>query len=99
MRQPDEAGADPLPLDELPLQVRDKETAEEFCLAFRMALDRTTDPHRACLACLRERLGVTKLRRRTLSSSHFRVIGSPGRTTTIRAAHGCTTEDVAPADL
>jgi uncharacterized membrane protein YebE (DUF533 family) len=71
MAQADEAGADagdrrvleeelanPRPLDELLGQVRDQETAEEFYLASRMAIDGTTEAHRAYLIRLRERLGL-----------------------------------------
>jgi uncharacterized membrane protein YebE (DUF533 family) len=50
--------ATPRPLDELLGQVRDRETAEEFYLASRMAVDDSTEAHRAYLARLRERLGL-----------------------------------------
>ena len=73
MRQADEAGADtedrralerelanPRPLDELLVQVRDKETSEEFYLASRMAVDDTTEANRAYLVRLRERLGLAE---------------------------------------
>lgn len=71
MAHADEAGADaedrralerelanPRPLDELLGQVRDRETAEEFYLASRMAVDGTTEANRAYLGRLRERLGL-----------------------------------------
>jgi uncharacterized membrane protein YebE (DUF533 family) len=73
MAQADEAGADaedrralereladPRPLDALLVQVRDKETAEEFYLASRLAVEGTTETHRAYLARLRERLGLAE---------------------------------------
>jgi uncharacterized membrane protein YebE (DUF533 family) len=52
--------ANPRPLDELLSQVRDRDTAEEFYLASRMAVDASTDVHRAYLARLRERLGLAE---------------------------------------
>jgi uncharacterized membrane protein YebE (DUF533 family) len=71
LAQADEAGADaedrqalerelanPRSLDELLTQVRDRETAEEFYLASRMAVDETTEANRAYLVLLRERLGL-----------------------------------------
>lgn len=73
MSQANEAGADaedrraleaelahPRPLDELLGQVRDQETAEEFYLASRMAIDGATEANRAYLAGLRERLGLAE---------------------------------------
>jgi uncharacterized membrane protein YebE (DUF533 family) len=73
MSQANEAGADaedrraleaelanPQPLDELLGQVRDQETAEEFYLASRMAIDGATEANRAYLAGLRERLGLAE---------------------------------------
>jgi uncharacterized membrane protein YebE (DUF533 family) len=48
----------PRPVEELLGQVRDRETAEEFYLASRMALDDKTEAHRAYLARVRERLGL-----------------------------------------
>lgn len=50
--------ANPRPLDELLSQVHDRETAEEFYLASRMAVDETTEANRAYLTLLRERLGL-----------------------------------------
>lgn len=73
MSQANEAGADaedrraleaelanPRPLDDLLGQVRDQETAEEFYLASRMAIDGATEANRAYLAGLRERLGLAE---------------------------------------
>lgn len=51
--------ADPRPLDELLRQVRDRETAQEFYLASRAAIDGETPQHRAYLSDLRQRLELT----------------------------------------
>lgn len=50
--------ANPRPLEELLSQVTDRETAEEFYLASRLAVEGGTATHRAYLAYLRERLGL-----------------------------------------
>ena len=73
MGEIDEAGADPedrrtmereianpRPLEELLQDVRDHETAEEFYLASRAAIDGETDENRAYLATLRQRLGLSE---------------------------------------
>lgn len=52
--------ANPKPLDELLGQVRDHETAEEFYLASRAAIDGQTEQNRAYLATLRQRLGLSE---------------------------------------
>ncbi|SFQ22286.1 Uncharacterized membrane protein YebE, DUF533 family [Tranquillimonas alkanivorans] len=51
--------ANPKPLEELLAQVHDEETAEEFYLASRAAIDPDTEPHRAYLADLRTRLKLS----------------------------------------
>ena len=51
--------ANPKPLDELLGQVHDQETAEEFYLASRAAIDGETEKNRAYLAELRQRLGLS----------------------------------------
>jgi len=51
--------ADPKPLDDLLAEVRDEETAQEFYLASRAAIEPDTEPHRAYLADLRRRLGLS----------------------------------------
>lgn len=73
LAQAEEAGADPSergvldrelanprPLDELLESVRDEETAEEFYVSSRLAVDDTSEAHRAYLVLLRERLGLSK---------------------------------------
>lgn len=73
LAQAEEAGADPSergildrelanprPLDELLESVRDEETAEEFFVSSRLAVDDTSEAHRAYLVLLRERLGLSK---------------------------------------
>ncbi|MFN4100902.1 MAG: tellurite resistance TerB family protein [Pararhodobacter sp.] len=50
--------ANPRPLEELLQQVKDQETAEEFYLASRLAVDAETEASRAYLVRLRERLGL-----------------------------------------
>lgn len=52
--------ANPRPLDELLAQVTDAETAQEFYLASRAAIDGETEQNRAYLAGLRERLGLSE---------------------------------------
>ena len=52
--------ANPKPLDELLAQVNDGETAEEFYLASRAAVDGETEANRAYLADLRQRLGLSE---------------------------------------
>lgn len=52
--------AAPRPLDELLGQVRDRETAEEFYLSSRMAVDGENSANRAYLASLRDRLGLAE---------------------------------------
>ena len=52
--------ANPKPLDELLAQVNDQETAEEFYLASRAAVDGETDANRAYLADVRQRLGLSE---------------------------------------
>ena len=52
--------ANPKPLDELLAQVHDQETAEEFYLASRAAIDGETEQNRAYLAKLRQRLGLSE---------------------------------------
>lgn len=72
MQEIEEAGADdedrrimereianPKPLDDLLRQVRDRETAQEFYLASRAAIDGETPQHRAYLSDLRQRLELT----------------------------------------
>jgi uncharacterized membrane protein YebE (DUF533 family) len=72
MREIDEAGADeedrrilereiadPQPLDDLLVHVRDEETAEEFYLASSTAVNGETEDNRAYLADLRRRLGLS----------------------------------------
>ncbi|MGF1551771.1 MAG: tellurite resistance TerB family protein [Paracoccaceae bacterium] len=51
--------ANPKPLDELLAGVDDEETAEEFYLASRAAVDGGTEANRAYLAELRRRLGLS----------------------------------------
>ena len=51
--------ANPKPLDTLLAEVTDQETAEEFYLASRAAVDAETDANRAYLADLRSRLGLS----------------------------------------
>lgn len=51
--------AHPLPLDRLLEQVRDQETAEQFYLASRAALDPATSANRAYLFTLRSRLNLS----------------------------------------
>lgn len=73
MRQIDDAGADPedrrvmereianpQPLDELLGQVHDQETAQEFYLASRAAIDGETEQDRSYLSNLRQRLGLSQ---------------------------------------
>lgn len=73
LAQADQAGADaterevlerelanPRPIDELLGGVKDEETAEEFYLASRLAVDETTEANRAYLVLLRERLGLSE---------------------------------------
>jgi uncharacterized membrane protein YebE (DUF533 family) len=73
MREIEEAGADdedrsvmereianPRPLDELLAEVNDEETAEEFYVASRAAVDGETDANRAYLSELRQRLGLSE---------------------------------------
>lgn len=52
--------ANPRPLEELLGQVRDHETAEEFYLASRAAVDGETEQNRSYLATLRQRLGLSE---------------------------------------
>lgn len=52
--------ANPKPLDELLRQVNDHETAREFYLASRAAIDGETEQNRAYLADLRQRLGLSE---------------------------------------
>lgn len=52
--------ANPKPLDELLAEVDDEETAEEFYMASRAAIDGDTDEHRAYLSDLRQRLGLSE---------------------------------------
>jgi uncharacterized membrane protein YebE (DUF533 family) len=52
--------ANPRPLDELLLQVNDPDTAQEFYLAARAAIDGQSDEHRAWLADLRRRLQLSE---------------------------------------
>lgn len=52
--------AAPRPLEELLGQVRDRETAEEFYLSSRMAVDADTGANRAYLDRLRARLGLAE---------------------------------------
>ncbi len=72
MQEVEEAGADeedrrvmereianPKPLDELLAEVNDEETAEQFYLASRAAVDGETAPNRAYLSDLRQRLGLS----------------------------------------
>ncbi len=49
----------PKPLDELLAQVGDQETAEQFYLASRAAVDAETDANRAYLSDLRQRLSLS----------------------------------------
>lgn len=51
--------ANPRPLDDLLRQVRDRETAQEFYLASRAAIDSETPQHRAYLSDLRQRLDLS----------------------------------------
>lgn len=51
--------AQPQPLDRLLLQVRDRETAEQFYLASRAAIDSHTPENRAYLDTLRSRLNLS----------------------------------------
>ena len=73
MKEIDEAGADaedrrvmereianPRPLDELLAQVNDEETAEEFYLASRAAVDGEADANRSYLEEVRRRLGLSE---------------------------------------
>jgi len=73
MHQLDEAGADsedrrtvereienPKSLDELLVQVRNQQTAQEFYLASRAAMDRESEAQRAYLASLRQRLKLSE---------------------------------------
>jgi uncharacterized membrane protein YebE (DUF533 family) len=50
----------PRPLDELLAEVSDHETAQEFYLASRVAVDGETEAHRSYLRTLRQRLGLTE---------------------------------------
>ena len=52
--------ANPRPLDELLAQVNDHETAEEFYLPSRAAIDGDTEQNRAYLGTLRQRLGLSE---------------------------------------
>ncbi|RVV98414.1 DUF533 domain-containing protein [Mesobaculum littorinae] len=52
--------AHPQPLDTLLAEIRDQETAEEFYLASRAAVDGETEANRAYLTLLRERLSLTQ---------------------------------------
>ncbi len=52
--------ANPKPLDELLTEVNDTETAEEFYLASRAAVDGETEANRAYLAELRDRFGLSQ---------------------------------------
>ncbi len=52
--------ANPKPLDELLAQVHDEETAQEFYLASRAAIDRETEQNRTYLRTLRERLNLSE---------------------------------------
>ena len=52
--------ANPRPLDELLGQVQDEETAQEFYLASRAAVDGETEQNRTYLRSLRERLGLSE---------------------------------------
>ena len=73
MEEIDQAGADledrqimqreianPKPLDELLREVHDQETAQEFYLASRAAIDGETEQNRAYLADLRQRLDLSE---------------------------------------
>ena len=73
MQEIEEAGADdedrrvmereianPKPLDELLSEVNDEETAEEFYLASRAAMDGETEADRTYLSNLRQRLGLSE---------------------------------------
>ena len=51
--------ANPKPLDELLTKVNDEETAEEFYMASRAAVDGETEPNRAYLADLQRRLSLS----------------------------------------
>lgn len=51
--------ANPKPLDDLLAQVNDEETAEEFYMTSRAAVDGETEPNRAYLAELQRRLGLS----------------------------------------
>lgn len=51
--------ANPKPLDDLLVEVNDEETAEEFYLASRAALDGETESDRRYLSNLRDRLGLS----------------------------------------
>lgn len=52
--------ANPRPLDELLAEVTDHETAQEFYLASRAAIDGASEAHRSYLATLRQRLGLSE---------------------------------------
>ena len=52
--------ANPKPLDALLGQVRDRETAQEFYLASRAAIDGETEQDRTYLSDLRQRLGLSE---------------------------------------
>lgn len=52
--------ADPKPLDDLLMQVNDQETAQEFYLASRAAIDGESALHQEYLSTLRQRLGLSE---------------------------------------
>lgn len=67
-RQIEDELANPKPLDTLLVQIHDKETAEEFYLASRAAVDVDNQTHKAYLDNLRQRLNLSEEEAREIDS-------------------------------